>query len=147
MKKYNIHGIVAMVLFLISFGVGVVAVSKYSIALGTVALFLVLLSFVSVSVIYCSKCKCRNNCNHVIFGKISILLSKYNPDNYILFDVIVGLLPMLIAIVFPQYWIVKNITFVLCYWIPMVIGGLEAFIFLCPKCLNSKCKMCRDTKI
>jgi hypothetical protein len=143
-KRFNIHGIISILLFFIVMGIGVVSIAIHSISLSLISLLTISLALVAASIFYCSKCKCRNNCNHWIFGKISILLSKYNPEKYTNYDLILGtIMPFLIAIAFPQYWLVKSPVLFVSYWGLSIIAGLDIYFFVCNNCLNDKCSMCR----
>lgn len=143
-KKHNIHGIISIVLVFLSFGIGVVSIAIYSVIVSLISVLTIILAFVTISMIYCSKCKCRNNCNHLIIGKISTLFSKFNPDKYTKKDLIWGVIvPMFIAIGLPQYWLIKNPTLIILYWGVIVLAGLEVYFFVCNNCLNDKCSMCR----
>jgi hypothetical protein len=143
-KKYNVHGIISIVLIFISFGIGIASIAIYSVIVSLINLLTIFLAFVTISIVYCSKCKCRDNCNHLIIGKISILFSKFNPDKYKNKDLILGvMIPMLIAIGLPQYWLINNPTLLFLYWGFIVLAGLEVYFFVCNNCLNDKCSMCR----
>jgi hypothetical protein len=143
-KKHNIHGIISMILVFTSFGIGIATVAKYSVFAGLISGLAIILAFAAISMFYCSKCKCRNNCNHLIIGKVSLMLSKFKPVNYTNKDLILGVMvPMIIAIGLPQYWLVKNPTILIVYWGLMGLAGLEVFFFVCNNCLNDKCSMCR----
>lgn len=145
LKKYNIHGIISISLIFISFGIGVVSIAPYSILLSIVALLIIVLAIFTVSIVYCSKCNCRDYCNHYIFGKISVLVSKKNLKQYNSIDMLLGVvLPLGIAIAFPQYWLFKNSILLICYWAIIAIAGLEVMFFVCPRCKNDKCSMCKN---
>ena len=147
-KKYNTHGIISMVLFLISMGIGVASVAIYSVFMSLVSVLITALALIVVSICYCSKCKCRTNCNHLIFGKISVLFSKPNAGKYTGNDLVIGtLLPILVAIAFPQYWLVKSPNLLIAYWVIMIVAGLEIYFFVCTSCFNDKCSMCRNKKM
>ncbi len=124
-KKYNVHGIISIVLIFISFGIGIASIAIYSVFVSLISALTIILAFITISIIYCSKCKCRDNCNHLIIGKISIRFSKFNS---------VGL---------PQNWLIKNPTLIILYWGFIVLAGLEVYFFVCNNCLNDKCSMCR----
>lgn len=144
-QKYNIHGFVSTLLIFISFGIGIASIAYYSIWLSIVSLFTIVMSFLIISVFYCSKCKCRDKCNHLILGKISILFTKSNPGKYTFNNLIAGVIvPMLIVIALPQYWLFKQPVLLISYWIIFAFAGLEIYFFICTRCLNDKCSMCRN---
>jgi len=143
-QKYNIHGIISIVLFLISFGIGVVSVSLQTLILGIFYLLLIVLAFIVTAIFYCSKCLCRDHCNHIFIGKISILFSKKKAISYNVFDIILGITPMIAAIVFPQFWLIQNPIMFVSFWCFLIIAGLEVYFYVCNKCRNFNCKMCRN---
>lgn len=146
-KKSNIHGIISIIMYLLTFGIGVYSVVLYSLLLGLLYFLFIVYAFIAVAVVYCSKCQCREHCNHIIIGKISVLASKKNNSPYTLFDIVIGLAPMLLAIIFPQYWLIHNPALITGFWLLLLTGGLEAYLFVCNKCMNYKCKMCRNKTI
>lgn len=144
-KSYNLHGIISLFLFLIAFAVGIAAIVPYSILLGFASLAIDVAALIVISVVYCSKCPCRDNCNHLIVGKLSVLFSKKRTGEYNTFDLVVGVvIPVLVALSFPQYWLFKNMTLLLIYWGCIAIAGIEIYFFVCSKCNNTKCTMCRN---
>jgi hypothetical protein len=147
-KKNNIHGIISLILFFITLGIGVASIVIYSVFIGFISFFTILIALIMVSILYFSKCKCRDNCNHVIIGKISVLLSKYKPGNYKSNDLVFGIIiPMFIAIALTQYWLLKTPMLFIFYWVVFVLAIVEIYFFVCNNCLNKKCSMCRHKSL
>jgi hypothetical protein len=146
-RNYNHHGIISIIFVLIAFSIGIISVAINSLLWGFVDFLLVPIAFVVVAIVYCSKCKCRETCNHVIIGKLSILLSKRNSNPYTAFDWTIGLAPMVIALIFPQYWLIRNPLLLICFWSFLLFGGFEALFCVCNRCNNYKCKLCRNKRI
>ena len=147
-KRLNFHGIKSAVMYFMAFGIGIASVIKYSVVMGIISFILVVLALVCVSLVYCSKCNCRTNCNHWILGKMSVLLSRQREGTYTSYEIIFGLVvPLVIAIAFPQYWLIKNNVLFFIYWGLMIIAGLEVYLFVCKQCSNKKCALCRTKAI
>jgi len=146
-RKNNIHGYISVILFFISCGIGVVSIAYSSLLFGLLDILVIGLAFVIIAITYCSKCKCRESCNHWIFGKISILFSKSNTDKYTSFDLLITLISMGVVLALPQYWLLKIPFLFFSYWIVLAIAFFEILFFVCNKCENDKCSMCRNKQI
>ena len=143
-RIHNIHGAISAILFLISFSIGVISVFLNSVFIGIFDLLFIAAAFIVVAVVYCSKCRCREHCNHIFIGWLSVLLSKKNETPYNAFDIVAGLTPLFAAIAFQQFWLIENQILLICFWVALLSGGLEAYLFVCNKCRNYACKMCRN---
>jgi hypothetical protein len=146
-NKLHLHGISSIVLFIVALTIAVISVIMHSILAGLVGISLIIVGFAAITVFYCSKCRCRNHCNHLIPGRISRLLSESNIHQYHMTDLIKGLSPMAIAVIFHQFWLVKHTVLLTGFWITFTVAGLEAWLFECPHCKNYKCMLCRNKTI
>ena len=142
-SKIN-HGIISITLYCAAFAVGCISAFMSSFGFGLISIFLVIIAFIVVAAVYCSKCQCREKCNHFFIGKLSIILSKRNNKPYNTFDYIVGLSPMLMLVVFQQFFLLHQPFLLISYWILLLAGAAEALVFVCSGCRNYKCKMCRN---
>ena len=140
----NLHGIISIVFYFAAFGIGFISILQVSQILSVIYLLVIIAFTLIISLTYCRKCSVRNNCIHHIFGKISETLSKPNPKEYNFWDFIAVAVPTAAVIIFPQFWLIDNIVFLLFFWLFTVIAGLEVWFFVCNKCLNKKCAMCRN---
>ena len=144
-KKANTHGVISLLIVFTSFILGIVAIIPYSYVMAFISLFLVVLAFFCVSFLYCSKCTCREKCNHILIGKLSVLLIEKKAGKYSLSDLILGvMLPFGIAIAFPQYWLIQNLPLFILYWSLLLIALIEITMLVCNNCKNDKCSLCRS---
>lgn len=143
--KSNFHGYTSIILFFFAIAIGIYAISHYSVHIAIINAVALLLMILSVSFYYCSKCLQRTKCNHWLFGKISVRLSKFKDEKYNAFDLIFGtIVPLLIVIALPQFWLIKAPLLLIAYWSLMVIAGLQVSLFVCKQCDNQKCSMCKN---
>lgn len=143
-SKIKYHGITSILLIVVSFSIGCVELYRHSLLLLFTELAFTVFALVFIGKGYCAKCECRENCNHILFGKVSLLLSKYNEGPYTITDWVTVSLPIIVVIAFPQFWLYKNQTMMILYWIFFSIGAIDAVIFGCAKCMNKRCAMCRN---
>ena len=142
---YRIHGVLSLILVTIAFGIGIVATALSSVPFAVISLGLILLAVFCISYIYCSKCLCRQYCNHVILGKISVILREGQAEPYTAFDLLAGVgVPLALAILFPQYWLIKIPYLFVTYWIILLLAGAESLLYVCKSCQNKKCTLCRS---
>lgn len=146
-QKINIHGLMSLLLFINAFGVALLSIGSESIFAASIFLLLFIAFFIVVAVVYCSKCLCRKNCNHLIIGRLSIFLTKARPGAYTRTDFVLGvILPLLPVIIMPQFYLIGNIIHLLMFWIFFTLSSLEIIFFVCKGCTNSKCPMCKHFK-
>jgi hypothetical protein len=144
-RRYSIHGYISVALFFAALLFGFYAVLIFSPVVAAIYLLLSFAAFSIVAAFYCSKCKCRKNCNHWIIGKLSVLLSKPKEGDYTKSDLFLKtLFPLAIMIAFPQFWLIKSFSLFIIYWALSFVAGIEIYAFVCNKCLNAKCSMCRN---
>ena len=131
-----------MLLFIASTGIADYALFNYSKLLGLIYLMIIILAFSFIALTYCTKCPIRERCNHLIPGFVS-KLRKYNSSSYTNLDIVSTLFAVLVIITFPQYWMFESFYLFLIFWFLMLIAGIEIFFFVCSKCGNMKCALCR----
>jgi hypothetical protein len=142
----NFHGITSMLLFIASTEIAGYALFNYSALLGSAYILILILGFSFISLTYCIKCPIRAKCNHIIPGLVS-KLRKYNSTDYTRRDIITTLITLLVIIGFPQYWMFKSFSLFIVFWIVISITLVEIFFFVCSKCSNKKCALCRADQI
>ncbi|MBN2755065.1 MAG: hypothetical protein JXR81_09445 [Candidatus Goldbacteria bacterium] len=141
-EKSRIHGAAAIVLFIGAFMSGGYVVFMDSVLFGSIYAAIIVMFFTAIPAVYCSKCPCRDRCMHVILGPISkLLVSKPNESGYTVTDVVLTLSVAAAAVIMPQPWLIKNIPFLIFYWIAVTIAAAEIFLFVCKGCGNEKCPM------
>ena len=141
-EKSRIHGAAAIVLFTGAFLAGGYAVFMDSVLFGLIYAAVIVVFFIVIPAVYCSKCPCRERCMHVILGPISkILVPKPNKSAYTVTEVVLTLFAAAAAVIIPQPWLLKNISLLIFYWAAVIIAAAEIFLFVCKGCGNEKCPM------
>jgi hypothetical protein len=146
MKHRKFHGIFRLGLVTIALLIGIVVVSLSSLILGIGLLLLLIAFFVFIPKLLCRKCPVRENCAHVVTGKISIRLSPYCADSFIFSDLLLLLVLMIPLFVVPQFWLVKELVLIIAFWGLLLIGVIEILLFVCPSCGNTKCPINKGYK-
>ena len=136
------HGIISIILAGISFVIAFLSIIQLSNVAAFIYLALILLGFISIIYSYCTKCEGRFNCAHVFIGKIAQVFPKRKDKGYSTFDYIGLLVPLVLIIGFPQYWLWKTPELLIPFWILFIVSGLEIKKYVCVKCLNTKCVLC-----
>lgn len=144
-RKTNSHGIISLLLVLDATGVAFISIVHQSLLIAIVFLLLFIGSLLIISVNYCSKCTCRDNCNHLIMGWVSKKLTKEKKGVYTTSDMVLGVvLPFLPTIIIPQFFLYENIVYAILYWVFYGVAIAEIYFFVCKGCMNKKCAMCRQ---
>ncbi len=124
--------------------VALVSIAQESMIMAAIYLLLFMASFVIISISYCSKCSCRENCNHLIMGWISQKLSKKKYGAYTKKEIVFGVvLPLIPTLLIPQFYLYHNTLYLVLYWLLFGIAGLEIYFYVCKGCKNTKCLMRR----
>jgi hypothetical protein len=143
--KMNIHGIISILLIFDATAVALISIAQQSVFMAGIYLFLFLAFLIIVSIIYCSKCKCRDRCNHLIIGWLSQKLSKKKYGNYTAKNLVLGvIIPILPLLVIPQFYLYHNLFYLLLYWILFGVAAVEINLYVCRGCRNTKCSMCKQ---
>jgi len=143
-KIINIHGIISMLLIFDATVVALISIGKQSLLMAAIYFLLFLAFLVIVSILYCSKCACRDNCNHLIMGWISQMFSKKKYGNYTTKEIILGVvLPICPILIIPQFYLYHNIFYMVLYWMLFGLAAVEINLFVCRGCKNTKCLMCK----
>jgi len=142
----NVHGIISILLAFSAVSIGMLSIALSSVLIAFIYLLLIVTVVLIVARNYCAKCTSRENCNHIIFGKISVFLTEPNKDTYNIADSICVAVPMAVVFLFPQFWLIENIPLFIVFWLLMSIAGVEVYCYVCNRCLNKKCSLCRNKK-
>lgn len=143
--KLKTHGTISISIIFTALIIGFLSIFEYSLPFSILYVGAILLFLFLVGFIYCSKCLSRDNCNHLFMGSLSKLISPYKKGKYTKFDIIVGVvLPMLIIYILPQFWLYKNIYYMVSFWVLTLIGLIDVVIVVCVNCSNTKCMLCKN---
>lgn len=141
MQIKKVHGVFSLTLVMLAFILGIVVVFMSSIIVGAVLAAILILFYIFIPKLVCAKCPSRENCGHVVLGKLSQTFSPYCVKNMGLGDLIVLVFFMVPLVVVPQFWLYKHLVFLIVYWALMLIGGADILLFVCPACGNIKCPL------
>lgn len=142
--KHKKHGIISIVIVFLAFVIGITAIFLERPDLAFLYILIILAGFLIIMYSYCTKCEGRFNCGHVIIGKIAQWLPVRKNGSYTKLDYIGVILPFLIVLVFPQIWLWKIKWMFFAFWILLIIAVLEINKYVCTKCVNVKCVMCKN---
>lgn len=145
--KNKTHGVLSISVFLIALLIAVYELLNVSLLIGTIYIAVILLGFTCIIYSFCAKCSCRNNCSHIIIGPITNLLPKRKTGNYSTKDYIYTFISILSILIFPQYWLWKTPLLIIFFWLLIAFASIEINLFVCRKCNNVACKMCKTKKV
>ena len=145
-RKINVHGYMSMTMLMVALGIADFALFKISILYGIIYTLVILSGFLFISFFYCRKCTIRKNCNHLFPGMISVVV-KYCEKEYKKNDLIITLVPILLMIALPQYWLFYELILFIIFWFLMAIAGIEINLFVCKSCRNVKCPLNKQDNI
>jgi len=141
--KNTFHGIFSMLLFVLAIAVALLTLWQQSPWLGLLYLAICGLSSGGILFTYCGKCSVRlDNCSHVFPGKLTRFLPRRKQGPYSFADIAGTVLLLGLIILFPQYWLLQQITAMALFWLLAGIAISEILLFVCRKCQNSECLMC-----
>lgn len=147
--NYKQHGAAAACLVLVSFCVAGFTVLSY----GSLLLFgfyiaVVIVSLALVLFSYCRKCYQRNGeCVHLNLGALTRFMPEAGPGKYSFFEIAGTLLGVLPLVLYPQYWLMKDMRMLTLYWLISAAAATEIMLFVCSGCRNGLCFFCRNRAI
>ncbi len=141
--KNKFHGIMSVVLFYAALATGCAAVFRGSLTFGFIYAVLVLLWPLPVAWVFCAKCSCRLDCGHVFIGAITRILPERKQGPYSVWEIICSVVPLLLVVAFPQYWLWGNTAALVVFWALVVLAVVEIKLGVCTACPNSRCPLFR----
>lgn len=136
-------GINSLFLFTAAIIIGLSVIYGVSSILGLIYLLLIPISIIIIIYSYCTKCPQKeNNCAHVFPG----MISRFMPDRegrYNKHDIMGTIIPVLVLILFPQYWLWQKKNLFILFWVLIIIAFIEIVVFVCKSCENRHCSLCR----
>jgi uncharacterized membrane protein YuzA (DUF378 family) len=142
--KVHIHGCISVLFVIAAMMIGFIAILKFSLLFAVCFATLTIIAYCVIAAVYCSKCNCRDTCNHLFVGMLSKAISRPNNKPYTKSDMFYGAaLPIGITVILPQFWLLKSPSLLLSFWGLLLIGATEIILFVCKGCRNRKCSMCR----
>jgi len=115
MAKVHLHGIISVLFVIAAMIIGFIAIFYKSSLIAFCYAMIVLVAYCVIAAVYCSKCQCRDTCNHLFVGMLSKLLSRPNKAPYTKSDMFYGAaLPIGITVSLPQFWLFKSPLLLIC---------------------------------
>ena len=141
----KVPGLSSILLLFVALGIADYQLFTVSTLLGVIYLLCTPIVFLNLLYLYCRKCPHVKNgtCRHVLFGwVVKKLFKPLEPAQYKVKEVILALLPLVIYVVFPLYWLFQNRSLFIAFWILMLIAVMIVRTGVCTSCKNTHCKMC-----
>jgi len=136
------HGLISFLMGCLAIIIGCAAIAQSSILLAILYLCIVAFCGLIILYSYCCKCPCRlTSCAHLIPGKITTVLPRRMIGKYSLVDFIGFAVPMIIVIIFPQYWLVKKVPYLVAFWLLIIIAVADSYSVVCIGCENRYCPL------
>jgi hypothetical protein len=143
-QKY--HGVFSLVLIFAAVGIAFIYMLSFSVKMGLAYLVTFLIANPIVLYSYCAKCLCRENaCSHVFPGKLTRLLPARKQSPYTVGDYFWTGISLIALLGFPQVWLWQNKTLFVVFWLLLIVGLVEIFFLVCPRCQNENCPNCKLT--
>jgi hypothetical protein len=143
--KNTFHGIFSMLLFVLAIVIALISLSNQSFWLALLYLVIIGLCSCGILYAYCAKCVVRlNNCSHVVPGSLTRYFPMRKQDPYTFLDYAGTILSLLVLILFPQYWLLKDLVALLLFWGLAIIATAQILFFVCRQCENEQCLMCPE---
>lgn len=145
--KNKFHGVTSLILFFIALALaGYVLFTTTQYGWWYVAI--VVVGFIAIAGMFCTKCPAApNNCSHVILGYLTKLFPRREKGSFTSSDYVIAVMIILVILTFPQYWLWKHTYFFIAFWTLLIIAGLEINAYVCRKCANHYCKMCKNKEL
>lgn len=141
MKRQH-HGILSLILLFMAVGIGAISIVRSSRLMAITYMLISAISFVLIVYSYCSKCSCRKHtCGHVLPGIITRFLPQRIEARYTIMDYIGVALPLIVIVVFPQYWLIDNILLIVSFWSLVLVAVVDILLKVCKGCENKYCSI------
>ena len=134
------HGILALIIIVAAALTALYAIVQSSVFWAAVYVVGALLSSLVVMFSFCTKCPCREtDCGHVIPGKLMRFFPQRDEGPYTLADKLGVVVPVVFLIVFPQYWLLSNLSLFVLFVALCLIAAADIQLVVCKGCANSHC--------
>jgi hypothetical protein len=142
--KTSAHGITSLLFVFLAIVTGFYAIFVASKLLALAYVLFIPPAFLIILYSYCAKCVTRDKCAHIFPGRLVRLFPNRKQDAYTFSDYTGVIIPLLAILVFPQYWLWKYKWLLIVFWFLLLIAVLEINRFVCTRCLNSACVLCKN---
>jgi|WetSurMetagenome_2_1015567.scaffolds.fasta_scaffold869644_1 hypothetical protein len=140
--KRILHGWISLLLMAIIVALGFKGILKYSCVFTGIYGCVVFAGMTAVLAAFCSKCPCRlTSCRHIILGPITRILPRRVEGKYSTVDLVFTAAGFLSIIIYPQFWLFRDVPIFIGYWATVILLVLEITLFICTGCENEFCPM------
>jgi hypothetical protein len=143
--SYKVPGILSLALAFIALIIADLQLFSVSLIVGLAYAVGIPLLIVVALFGYCRKCPhvADRSCRHVVPGLIvSKLFSTTEPARYTKIETLISSMPLVFLFLFPQYWLFRNLTLFILFWVFTVVSVLCIGLKVCPTCKNTFCFFC-----
>jgi hypothetical protein len=134
------HGMLSLIFLGISLAVGIFSIGKSSVLLAILYGCVLGLSGVVILYSFCARCMCRGTtCGHVIPGMLTKYLPRRMSGRYTSGDRIGMVLPLVVSLIYPQYWLIGNLWWWGAFWVLFIGASIEIRTQVCRGCGNRNC--------
>lgn len=137
------HGVFSLLLFSLALMIALLTLWRQSPWLGFLYIAICGLCSCGILFAYCAKCRVRlDSCSHVFPGRLTRLLPRRKQGPYSHGDIGGTVFFLAAIILFPQYWLLKEMAAVVLFWLLAIFAVTEILLFVCRQCENTACLMC-----
>jgi hypothetical protein len=123
--------------------VGFFGIAQFSLPVAILYVAGCAVSFIIFVYAFCTKCPIRQNCVHIVHGKLTKILPGRTQGLYSQCDRMGTLLYFGFLTIFPQYWLINNLYLMIIFWAIFLTGLAINSITLCHGCENLDCPVRR----
>jgi hypothetical protein len=134
------HGMLSLVLLGASAVLAFFFIGRSSILLAILYGCVLGLSGIAILYSFCAKCMCRDTtCGHVIPGLLTHYLPRRVSGRYSRADLAGIILPVIVSLAYPQYWLIGNLWGWSAFWIVTIGALVEIRLYVCSGCTHRYC--------
>ncbi|MBN2102508.1 hypothetical protein JW835_00540 [bacterium] len=142
MKKF--YGLLSLIIMFNAVFLASIHIFRINRWWSLIDLFLLGAAAILIVRFFCTKCPVKKECAHVIPGWIARYFKNRQPTHYTRIERVITFFSMGIILLFPQYWLIKNIFTLACFWILTFIGFFLISKNICGCCDNLNCPLRRS---
>lgn len=132
------YSIISLILVLAAVATAMVAVFPKSPLMAGMYLAVAMMSAVLVLVSNCAKCPYHNSqCTHGVPGKLIGYLPKAKDGASPFSDDLLTIIGVAAIVLIPQLWLGLNITFLVLFWVFVIVAGFMIVFLVYPDCPNA----------
>jgi hypothetical protein len=134
------HGMLSLIFLVGSVIIAFLSIGRSSVLLSILYGCVLGLSGIVILFFFCSKCMCRDTtCGHVFPGMLTRYLPRRMTGRYSSSDRFGLSLPIIVSLIYPQYWLIGNLWVWSVFWILTIGAGVEIRMWVCRGCMNRYC--------